>query len=199
MITYCLLPMWYLVCSVVNPNRILCHPDSVQFSFEVVQLRLWLTNRGIPCFHTPCKCQEKALAAARIICYLVTCRLQKLLSVSKRNKMNSGNIVVGLLVVRGIVSGSHIMAFRWSGPKPMAPGEWNLGSQNELQDALKRKDNPPPICSQEAMLRLTKKAGLMAVHEGTGYSVLLFLFIKCTRCSCVYECVMNVKRIIAWK
>lgn len=104
-----------------------------------------------------------------------------------------GNIVVGLLVVRGIMWGSQVLRFTQFGSKKPKP----LG--NELQDALKRKANPPPSCSQEAMLRLTKKAGLMAVHEGTGYSVLIFLSLKCTRRSCVYECVMNVKRTIACK
>lgn len=108
---------------------------------------------------------------------------------TKKKKMNSGNIVVGLLVVHSIMWGSHIMSF-WSfgTTNPVPLSKQNLGSQNELWNALKKKDTPPPMCSPEAMLRLTKKAGEWLCMRGQD-TVCCFSFSSSTPDAAVF---MNV-------
>lgn len=131
----------------------------MQFSFEVLKQRLWLLTGELRAFISLTNAKRN-LSSARIICYLKICRLQKRSPIIKKKRMNSGNIVVGPLVVHSKMWGTHMMSFWLFGTTKLVPmSEWNLGSQNELQDAPKQKDFPPPICTPEAMLRLTEKAG----------------------------------------
>lgn len=72
---------------------------------------------------------------------------------------------------------------------------WNLGSQNGLQDAPKKKDLPPRMCSPEAMLRLTEKAGewlckrgqcaAFPFHWAQPMQLCLWMYHECKKNNCL--------------